>query len=230
MTKVLPFCPYSSTLNVLQEWDSKLQTYDTPTNDQENPCLESKLWHCGIFQVPLSDPEYVDQMSRIHCNDNQPKDLSTDELEQKLWLALNQYWITTQKPISLILLSLLPLQPNIVWPEAFVLHKVVETLLEHRNIATANASVCITDIHSSLRLGYIQDFNPLDPSYPAHRRQRRLSFSAAYLLESGDEPEKSQRLRALLLSIPSTHQRLKVVLERFLQWQTEQNDKVGAFE
>jgi ABC-type arginine transport system ATPase subunit len=90
-----------------------------------------------------------------------------------------------------MLLSLLPLQPPTLWPETFVSQKVGEAILEQRNKADEKASVCITYIHSSLRLGTIQDYNPLDPSYPAHRRQQRLSFSAAYLLESGDEPDKT---------------------------------------
>merc|ERR1712025_1169745 len=79
--------------------------------------------------------------------------------------------------------------------------------------------------------------------YPNHRRQRRLSYSAAYLLEAilpiGDgsaesdnfrgsrsapvfsssesdntgtfETDESQELRARLLAVPSTKQRLKLV-------------------
>jgi hypothetical protein len=237
MAKVLPYCPYSTTFEAYSQNAATLDSSEKlETPGDEGSCLESKLWSHGIFQIPPSDPEYVDQLYRVETSDcTAPTDLSTDELEQKVWLALNQYWITTQKPISLILLSLLPSKPIAAWPEDFVLHKIVETIGRQQEVGrseqdTKENTIDITDIDSSIRLGSIKDFNPLHPDYPAYRRQRRLSFSAAYLLETGDEPEKAQRLRALLLSIPSTQQRLKAVLERFYQWQAQKQENLGVFE
>ena len=71
--------------------------------------------------------------------------------------------------------------------------------------------------------------------YPNYKRQRRVSYSAAYLLESvlplregsegnagGLDKEAIQEFRAQLLSIPSTRQRMRVVLEAFHRWRLYQ--------
>ncbi|KAG7362084.1 ATP-dependent protease La LON substrate-binding domain containing protein [Nitzschia inconspicua] len=237
ITKVLPYCPFSSSFDASQATEitsDNAAASDAVRSEDTNHCLEKQLWRRGIFQLPPSDPEYMDQVYRTDSSDVPPKDLSSDELEQKLWLELNHYWITTQKQISPILLSLLPPDPVIPWPDDFVLHRIVESIVKRREHGLCKdedeESIDVTGIDSSIRLGLVNDFRRIHPEYPAHRRQRRLSFSAAYLLEAGDEPDKTQRLRAQLLSIPSTQQRLKVVLERFLQWQAQKQDNLGVFE
>jgi hypothetical protein len=128
--------------------------------------------------------------------------MTTDELEYQLWLAINRFLVTTKKPVSPILLGLLPPSgenSDNYWPDDFCLN----------GIAASIGDVALD-----------HDYVPVSDAYPAHRRQRRLSFSAAYLLET--DPESAQALRATLLSIPSTKIRLRVVLEKFHQWQTQQ--------
>jgi hypothetical protein len=242
IAKVLPFTPFSKTVEspkarTLEQYQQFLQqqreeeelaaratTSDgdgddktskspaspTPTNmitvcNPHAPSLERSLLHKGIYQIPPSDPSFNYGTATVN------------ELEFQLWLALNHFLITTRRPVSPILLSLLP--PDQKWPNDFRLHKVATEISELQTLD--------------------HDYIPVSPDYPAYRRQRRVSFSAAYLLEQaptlppspgagtfveGDKrPTKSfdraQSLRALLLSIPSTRHRLRVVLERFLQWQ-----------
>jgi hypothetical protein len=69
------------------------------------------------------------------------------------------------------------------------------------------------------------DFVQVSPDYPVHRRQRRLSYSAAHLLEANSDV--ANELRPKLLAIPTTRQRLRMVLEKFDQWQER---KWGEFQ
>jgi hypothetical protein len=176
------------------------------------------------MKVPPSDPEFTNLL----------KDLSTNQLEYELWVAIQQYLIVSRKPVSPTLLTLLPPSNLLLdnenksessstttsWPEDFVLHKIASSLRSD-NTTRSRTVGGVTTISE-------HTYVTLSEQYPASRRQRRLSFSAAYLLETGDEPEKAQQSRAELLAIPSTHQRLKVVLERFYQWRA--NHDLGQFE
>ena len=60
---------------------------------------------------------------------------------------------------------------------------------------------------------YTHDFVRVSSTYPAQRRQRRLSYSAMHLLEK--TADKANRLRPQLLKAPSTKERLRLVLEKF---------------
>lgn len=166
---------------------------------------------------------------------------TTEELEYELWLVLDYFSAATKKPVSPILLALLPSEDRMpkAWPSDFRLKDMLAKY--HRENPP---SVVGSD------------------RYPNHRRQRRFSYSAAYLLEgilpisegrggsggSSSQPEgvysdnfrnggrrcappsstgtfevdEIQELRALLLSVPSTRQRLRVVLETFHRWRLYQ--------
>jgi Lon protease-like protein len=185
IAKVLPFCPFSKTLEPPAPTTqvSIPPKYDT-TDLESLPSLEYRLLCQGVFHTPLVDPEFT-----------QRQDLTTDELEYELWLAINNYLIQTRTPVSPILLGLLP--PSIVWPKEFVLKPIVQDLavldsMEH-------------------------DFVLVSADYPVHRRQRRLSYSAAHLMET--TADSANKLRPLLLTTPSTHQRLRLLLDRFDLWQ-----------
>lgn len=266
MTKVLPYAPYSrdgfveqGTTTLIAANDQDTTETPTPTaqqNEAQDASLECELLRRGIFKIPPTDPEFADRLRRqLHGNDKNndetgneigsdefamPPEITVDELEQQLWIAINDFYVTKQKLISPLLLSLLPPSsssfPN-EWPEDFVLHKIAEGIQSQRakrkrkNGGVDNKEfIDITDISSKVRIGSIHEYQPLHADYPSYRRQRRLSYTAAYLLETGDEPEKTQRFRALLLSIPSTGQRLKLVLERFYQWQAQNAEDLGVFE
>jgi Lon protease-like protein len=206
IAKVLPFCPFSKTpledlsLSVKSNHAGTGSNNDASANADDTlapntPSLEYRLLHRGILQVPPTDPDFASH------------DMTLEELEHQLWLAMNHFLVTTKLPVSPILLSLLPPETEEqVWPKDFLLDKIA------------------VNLDSMERFQH--DFVVVSPDYPAYRRQRRLSFSAAYLLEDYYETKhghgkQGQSLKALLLSIPSTRQRLRVVLERFLQWQQQ---------
>lgn len=215
IAKVLPFCPFAkipldeaksrsrkaaAATTSDDDYTSDSSTDNPPmTTNADEPSLEYRLLHRGILKVPPSDPDFTATSSHS---------MTIEELEHELWLAMNYFLVTTKLPVSPVLLSLLPPLQNSQqeWPQDFLLHKVAYDLAQLESME--------------------HDFVPVSPEYPAYRRQRRLSFSAAYLLEDyyntkwGDFKE-GQSLKKLLLSIPSTKQRLRVVLERFLQWQQQ---------
>jgi hypothetical protein len=237
MAKVLPFCPYNNQHNddnddhnddghhdeQLSHHVSERRQMVQDQGDKNVMSMEYQLLRNGIMKVPPSDPEFTNLL----------KDLSTNQLEYELWVAIQQYFIVARKPISPTLLTLLP-PSNLVldndntsasskttsWPADFVLHKIASSLRSDNTTRSCTVGGVTTISEHT--------YVTLSEQYPASRRQRRLSFSAAYLLETGDEPEKTQQSRAELLAIPSTHQRLKVVLERFYQWQA--NHDLGQFE
>ncbi|KAG7343391.1 ATP-dependent protease La LON substrate-binding domain containing protein [Nitzschia inconspicua] len=218
IAKVLPFCPFAkipldeaksrsnaakAAAAVEEVTDDNRSTSNsaiTPSPEQNEPSLEYRLLHRGILKVPPIDPDFSATSSHS---------MSIEELEHELWLAMNYFLVTTKLPVSPILLSLLPPlkeEQKEKWPQDFLLYKVANDLEKLESME--------------------HDFVPVPQDYPAYRRQRRLSFSAAYLLEDyyesklGDAKE-GQSLKKLLLSIPSTKQRLRVVLEKFLQWQQQ---------
>lgn len=187
IAKVLPYCPFSKTLEpptpepplavspttvvdvqgrASRAKQNGIQSNNN-NNDEDSSSLEYMLLRRGILQVPPADPEYIYY--------KQPN-MATDELEYQLWLALNHFLVTTKKPVSPILLGLLPPKGSAhdsrPWPDDFVLDGIA-------------ASIGDADID--------HDFVPVSPDYPAHRRQRRLSFSAAYLLERRTKPRRRRR-------------------------------------
>lgn len=215
---VLPYCPYSK--NVEPPMPTKDEFYIPRTvpvdpDAQEEPCFESQLLQKGILQAPLFDPEY----------DTKYQDLTLDQLEYELWMALNRFLRATKTPVSPVLLGLLPrsnetttkvlddgsLVEEEVWPCDFSIYPIVQDF--------ENASLNAT--HQK----YTHDFVRVSPEYPAHRRQRRLSYSALHLLEKTSDV--ANQLRPLLLKAPSTRQRLRLVLEKFDQWQ---EDHWGEFQ
>ena len=241
MTRVLPYARFASDFVAASNRKSNVPKTEQPNVQDDTASLESELLQRGIYKIPPTDPEYTPRLSRPNVDPDTgaelpPIELTVDELEQQLWIAINDYYLATQKSISPILLSLLPPTSAFPddWPENFVLHKIAQAIQLQRKkdeiMESGKESVDITEISSEMRIGSIAEYQPLHPDYPAYRRQRRLSYTAAYLLESGDEPEKAQRFRALLLSIPSTSQRMKLVLERFYQWQAQDAEDLGVFE
>jgi hypothetical protein len=202
IARVLPFAPYSKTLDpptpTVLGSRSIRAAREEPTDDAstfvfdekvgKNPyidarslsTLESRLIESGILHDPPTHPEVLTPRGN----------LSLEELEYELWLAINQFLITSKTPVSPALLGLLP--PNIQFPSHFVVKPIAFDL---RNLDTNR-----------------HDFVPVPISYPELRRQQRLSYSAAQLLE---QTEWGKGIRQILLEIPSTHARLRMVLERF---------------
>ena len=228
LAKVLPYAPYSSVIHVetlahetleTTQWGpferrhhaSSFETSSsllmqsshniTSTISSTEPTLEHCLEQHGILRGYNSSlPSLVHPSLRK---------LSLDQLEIRLWLALNDFLKQTRTPVSPILLGLLPLvdsekknenesassSSSVSWPADFVLEKIAQaideqTILDHKYVRVS-------------------------PFYPALRRQKRLSYSAAALLEQAllTEGETVTPFRLQLLEMSSVHQRLAFVLQ-----------------
>ena len=196
LAKVLPYSPFSSVVQVPKLRSEALKDPTTIDNsifkqnkgftgkpsstlnsDDSQRTLEERLVQGNILQDPWLDPELMN--------------LSMDELEHKLWLALNDFLKETRTPVSPILLGLLPLQHK--WPRSFLLERIADTIEKQTKLD-----------HKYVRVS---------AEYPALRRQKRFSYSAAALLE---DLETVTPWRHQLLAIPSTKDRLVFVLQRFM--------------
>ena len=212
ITRVLPFSPFSKTLDpptpttegsrskraleesmqednageILPTTLSSRPEYDAKIARDGKPdfgnmtTLECQLIECGILNEPPTHPEVLTPRAN----------LTLRELEYELWLAINDFLITSRSPVSPVILGLLP--PSVNFPSHFVVESIAADLgtldsVEH-------------------------DFVAVPATYPEIRRQQRLSYSAAQLLEQTDY---GKDLRQRLLETPSTQSRLRLVLERF---------------
>jgi Lon protease-like protein len=187
IAKVLPYCPYSKVLAppapIIRDSAIFLDETEDISTDS-SPTLESQLLQCQILNEPPAHPESLTPR----------KDLTTDELEYELWLAINDFLITSRTPVSPVLLGLVP--HRVKWPAKFVLKTI------SKGFVNGFAEL------EGVEHGFVE----LPTSYPSYRRQRRLSYSAAYLLE---RTGFGTGLRQTLLETPSTQGRLRLVLERF---------------
>lgn len=191
LAKVLPLAPYSSIANVtriasdgLQEFRPRPVPHMEPQLDRQGPTLEAQLLARGWLRHPALDA-YFDG-------------LSADDLEVRLWLALNDFLKNTRKAVPVVLLGFLP--RSVEWPEGFCLEELATAIAEETQLD-----------HKCVRL---------HPAYPALRRQKRLSYAAAALLE---EAGTIHEFRQELLAIPSTRDRLAYLLLRLQdEWSTFQ--------
>mmetsp|Transcript_2808 Transcript_2808/g.4836 ORF Transcript_2808/g.4836 Transcript_2808/m.4836 type:complete len:602 (+) Transcript_2808:106-1911(+) len=248
IAKVLPFCPFSKTMDPppatsTTEPTSRASPTATTSSSSSSssPCLEYQLLQRGILNIPPTDPDF-------YMGDY--RDVTTEQIEVKLWLLINQFLITTKQPVSPVLLSLLPPPSNeLSCSSGSTTGNGRSSSTNNNDNNTEEHKFVLHKIANDLKTktkGLEHDFVPVPPDqYPAYRRQRRLSFSAAYLLEeyydkkqqqqeqqqkkespsssgSCSIPSEAEELKALLLSIPSTKQRLRVLLEKFLQWQQQE--------
>jgi len=249
ISRALPYCRFSNTTETLTNITTKsnelLSSQPLSPTTESSPSLEFQLLRRGITKIPPSDrrfsyntePTYASataaatSTNKDSLQDNpviveSSRPWTTDELEYELWLVLDNFSSSTNKPLSPILLALLPSEDRMPksWPKGFRLKTMLEEHLRKSNLPSIVASTSV---------------------YPNHRRQRRFSYSAAHLLESilpiGEgggsntfapestkehtgtfEVDEVQDYRALLLSVPSTRQRLRVVLETFHKWRLYQ--------
>lgn len=199
LAKVLPYSPFSSVVQVAKLRGESLKD-PTITSKQAN--REKKRPSKSDFdnQTTLEERLVQGHILTEPCLDPALEALSIDELEVQLWLALNDFLKNTRTPVSPILLGLLPVGRK--WPRDFLLERIADAVQEQTQLD-----------HKYVRVS---------PDYPALRRQKRLSYSAAALLENPQSTNVSA-WRRQLLTIPSTKDRLAFVLQRF---QTE----YGAFQ
>jgi hypothetical protein len=267
ISKALPYCRFSNetkTLANTKEVLTKEERLPSPslsrsTKSPPSPSLEFQLLQRGITKIPPSDrrfsyntePTYSSASSNEEGNQKEvesSRPWTTDELEYELWLVLDYFSATTNRPISPVLLALLPDEDQMpkAWPSSFRLKDILKEQQHHGDNAPSVAR---------------KNSSSNSSVYPNHKRQRRFSYSAAYLLEgilpisegtsssnhnegvysdnfrnggrrcapssSSDktgtfEVDEIQEFRALLMSIPSTRQRMRVVLETFHRWRLYQ--------
>ena len=200
LAKVLPYSPFSSVVQASNLCNEALRdpataassqtvadssTLCEQTADYSQNTLEERLVQVHhLSDPPLLDPDLTS--------------MSLYQLERELWVAIDGYLKSTRKPVSPILLGLLPGGQK--WPKGFLLERIAKFVREQTK--------------------YDHKYVQVSPQYPANRRQKRLSYSAAALLE---DAESTRPLRRQLLSIPSTKDRLAYVLQQFSPY-------YGAFE
>lgn len=254
ISKALPYCRFSNLTETLPKsnevrTDEKVCPPQSSATQSPSPSLEFQLLRRGITKIPPSDLRFSYNTEPTYSSasgdetvETSRRPWTTDKLEYELWLVLDYFSAATKKPVSPVLLALLPKEDHMpkAWPSSFRLKDMLEEY--HRKNPMA-----------------VSSYSSSNNEYPNERRQRRFSFSAAHLLESvlpinegssnqqegiySDNfrnggrhcaPESSdkntatfgveeiQEFRALLLSIPSTRQRLRVVLETFHRWRLYQ--------
>ena len=196
LAKVLPYSPFSSVVQVsklcnehLKDPSASSETASSKRREQSSDYAQNTLEERLVQVHQLSDPPFLDPDLTA---------MSMEELERELWVALDGFLKTTRKPLSPILLGLLPVDQK--WPKGFLLERIAKFVREQTK--------------------YDHKYVRVSPEYPALRRQKRLSYSAAALLE---DAESTKPLRRQLLSIPSTKDRLAFVLQQF-------SPDYGAFE
>jgi len=256
----------TTTTKMCPDQNEKKELDDSSSaKQQQTPSLELQLLRQGITKIPPSDPRFSYNTEPTYASSSSSSSSSqtkggsatstastsswtTNELEYELWLVLDYFATATKKQLSPVLLQLLPRGDNNPFPKAWPSDFSLKALSDEKKHDAEG------DVGVGVGVGVDAEKNPNQltpvsnannnnnntPLYPNRRRQRRLSYSAAYLLESIlpiggnnasvrsscaaskiDEIE-IQELRALLLSIPSTRQRLRVVLEKFHQWRLYQ--------
>jgi Lon protease-like protein len=184
LAKVLPYAPYSSVVDVerlaretinmdlaIPASSDQVTTDDSPQNTLEYRLLQGRI---------LNEPSTP--LGRL-------EELSSDTLEIRLWLALNDFLQHTRTPVSPVLFGLLPWKND--WPISFVLKRIGDSI----------AAQTEKD-HKYVRVS---------PDYPAARRQKRLSYAVASLLEDLDTVNA---FRQELLEIPSTRLRLAALVQK----------------
>ena len=184
LAQVLPYAPFSAVTKAATLYKESLPAHETSTEAIN-----------GV-RIDKSVPTLEQRLLQGHVLQLPPEmnpsllRMSCEDLEINLWLAINQYLKTSRTPVSPIILGLLP--PNHEWPGTFVLERIGEaigqqTQLEHKYVRVSK-------------------------QYPAGRRQKRLSYCAAALLEELDTVSK---FRQIIISLPSTKHRLAYALQLF---------------
>jgi ATP-dependent protease La (LON) substrate-binding domain len=257
-TVLLPFAPYSSTVNVTQlaaaesmkdedetlSWnvvndDAAAATANTDIQGQTTttittPTLEQRLMNMGIllnetstYAVEASASSSTTSFIRSHHH--QPIDpsllkMSCNELEFRLWWALNDFLKTTRTPVSPILLGLLP--PLSIWDvymdeygsidDIVIIAGMKNDDIVDATSASSSSSFVLHRIANAIQqqTQLHHKYVAVDESYPALRRQKRLSYAAAHVLENALlNAHAVTSLRQVLLQIPSTRQRLAFVYQ-----------------
>lgn len=219
IAKVLPYAPYSSVVKVEQVLREE---EDDDESDISRLAIEAKEADCNNNSKQNNTTlEYRLIQSNILCEPPTTRlyqKLSCDELEIRLWVAINDHLKKTKKAVSPVLLGFLP--HNVDWDSAaavggrgeggvgsgFLLEQIAKTL----------------EAQTQLESKFVR----MPPEYPALRRQKRFSYSVAALLE---EIDTVNDFRRILLTISSTKQRMVFILQ-MLEPEYDDDDEWGVFQ
>ena len=181
LAKVLPYASYSSIVNVAR---LRTEPLAVPPPQPSGKYRLPDYSHCTLEHRLLQGGILQDPVL-----EPAKKQLSLEDLEYNTWIALDIYLKKSRSAVSPVLLGLLP--PNYRWPENFQLEKIADAIQDQ-----------ILLDHKCVRVS---------PDYPVLRRQKRLSYSVASLMEDMDTVDY---YRSELLMIPSTRLRLAYVLQQ----------------
>ena len=228
LAKVVPFAPFdpqrlpisSKVMEVppLTSIDEHQASLDGKKSivasiESSTPPIEEQLLQSGILidddDATLSASYSVSSME------------SVDELERRLWITLNLYYMKSNTAISPFILSMLPPSGTVLWPKGFLLEGIANVMERSTRLTslagtvksnvTDTATTPMTRTTTTATAATATEFVRVPITYPSLRRQKRCSYYVAQILESFDL-DNVQLLRCTLLRMPSTKQRLAYVL------------------
>jgi hypothetical protein len=272
ISSVLPYCPFNNnnndnyndnnkqsitTSNAAATTATKEETSSAsspPSCSSSSPSLEIQLLLKGIMKIPPSDKRFNFSSSCYDEDGNSTSQSSssssllwtTDELEDELWMIVDEFLIATNKTktISSNLLELRCQNNN--KEEYYPNHRrqrrfsySVAYLLESMlpiGITTTSTTGSTSAISSNNNDGRYSDnfrnggrrYSSSSSSKSNDKATKKSSTTkGSNNADGGDHDSYNdylmdineiQQFRSMLLSIPSTRQRLRFVLETFYQW------------
>ena len=201
LAALMPYTPMAS--NLVVEDDALCTKSDRSEEHRSfQLSLESDLLSKKVVHRISSHPEAT-------CTYACTEDLSSQELEYRIWVKLDEFQQLSGKTLSPELLALLPSDDIIIERSTSVsslCHNNKSTFNYSRNMSSQlMTQAAAAEYNSSNRLLSISK------AYPSHRRWMRLSYTAPGVLE---RIETRQDLRNQLLTFVSTRDRLRFVYEQ----------------
>jgi hypothetical protein len=251
LAKVVPFAPFdiaqypirlSSESKPESERTTTFSTVEQITSDNNKNTINKIKYRNQSTQLPieiqlLQAGIYIESEILQMIPMTIQKITSIDELERRLWIALNQYYIKSKSSISPYILSLLPPLSILAesWPKGFLLEGIANVMertataigrnsfrtTRHSNDTNNNVS----QMNNTLTTSQLQQQRQIPPitnkgsinfvrvpvTYPSLRRQKRCSYYIGQILESFNV-DQVQSIRQTLLRIPTTRLRLAYIL------------------
>lgn len=186
LAKVLPYSSYSRVVDVESLAKESLDLPRTASSSSE-PAVPAATadYSKKTLEYRLLQGGILKQPTQLGLL----KNMTADHLEFRIWLALDDFLRQTRIPVSPVLFGLMPVDRK--WPAKFVLEKIGDAIAQQTDLE-----------HKYVRVS---------PAYPAARRQKRLSYAVTVLLE---EVDTVNAFRQELLEVPSTKERLALVLQK----------------
>ena len=270
ISSVLPYCPFNNAFNFDDNNDNNdinntqsittsnaaaaaAATATTVTEEDETtPSLELQLLLKGIMKIPPSDKRF--NYGSNADNGSTTALWTTDELEFELWKIVDEFLTVTNKTntVSPLLLELRTKEkgysnyPNhrrqrrFSYSVAYLLESILPIGITTTSTSTSTGntgSAASSNNKSNLNEGrYSDNFRNGGRRYSSSSNNKattKISSSSTSTTKGNNDGNnidhdsysdylmdinEIQQFRSILLSIPSTRQRLRFVLETFYQW------------